>query len=316
MTKLHRRRFLSIAAATTLAGLSPAAARRANQTVRWQGRVFGADAAITLRFDDAVRAKTVLAEITGLVEGFEQTFSLYRPNSSLSQLNIQGFIGGWQAGQLFDALIDVRHWHRATQGLFDPTVHAIWQAYNAQPGADEHEILQSIRPVIGFDRVHLRGDGGAIELAKPAMGLSLNSYVQGLATDQIQRFLAAQGFDQVLVNCGEYSAGAGPWRIGIADPLAGLIGQRTISHAAIATSSPFATTLGHQARSHIINPQDLAMQPLWSTVSVEAATALQADIWSTALCFLSQDEIRARAGTAYERVTLIDFAGNLRTIQA
>ena len=292
---MKRRRFLTLAAAFTMApGLARAQAS-------WQGTALGADVSVTLEGPPDL-TRRVLADVPRLLENVEQAFSLYRPASELSQLNL---LGRARAPKVLMRTL-VRHADRAwhlTGGLFDPTVQPLWQALAR--GTDP----EPARRAVGWHRV--RHDDRGIELGT-GQALTFNGIAQGFASDVMRLMLARHGVQRALVNIGEYAALGGPYTLGLEDPLAGLVGQRTLTgNGAIATSSARALTLGDH--SHILGPQGQA--PRWSTVSVEAPSATLADALSTAASLMDADALRdlkARSGAT--RITTVDFNGNLRTV--
>ena len=288
---MKRRRFLQIVAAAVAApGMASAAAE-------WRGRALGADAAIALHGPGAAEA---LAELTPLLAQVEVVFSLHRP-SELTELNAQGACrpSPWMAEVL--ALAD--RLNRLTGGAFDPTVQPLWRAL--AEGGD----LAAARALLGWDRVRI--GTGRVVLDK-GQALTLNGIAQGFATDLLRDRLAAQGFTQALVNIGEYAALGGPFRLGIEDPVAGLLATRALRSGALAVSSPGAMQLGGQG--HILHPRGLP--PRWSTVAVEADRAALADGLATALVFADLAQVtRLRAEVPGLRaVMLVDAAGDLRTI--
>ncbi|MEO1777828.1 MAG: FAD:protein FMN transferase [Pseudomonadota bacterium] len=288
---VSRRRFLAIAA-------SFAAAPALAQPHRWSGRAFGAEVSITLNGPRDV-AGTALIEARALIAEIEGLFSLYDPNSDLVQLNTAGTL---KVPVRFVQLMQIADMaHTLTDGLFDPTVQPLWHALSM--GQD----TRHARNFIGWDRVAVRdrkvtlGSGQA---------LTFNGIAQGYATDAVSDMLRARGFDNTLVNIGEYRGTGGPWRLGVADPTHGLLATRTLTTGAIATSSPLATPLGPDG--HIVHP---AQAPRWSTVSVEADSAAMADALSTGLT-LGDISLarRVRASRGVQRITLIDPGGDLTTL--
>ncbi len=290
--KISRRRFIAISAAMVA---SPAAA----QTHRWQGRALGAEVSLTIQGPDDV-AQKALIDTEQMLREIEKTFSLYDPNSSLSQLNANGRLD--RPSTWFQQLLTSSdHGYRQTDGLFDPSIQPLWQALA------RGQSLSVARDVVGWNRV--RHDAEAITLGAH-QALTFNGIAQGFATDLIADQLAALGLTEALINIGEYRGLGGPWRLGLSDPMHGTLGTRTLRGNAIATSSPSALSLGDQA--HILHP-DAA--PRWSSVSVEAETATRADCLSTGLCLAPLDLIAAvRDLPDIHRVTLVDFDGNLRSL--
>lgn len=289
---IGRRRFLQVAAASALV---PAGA----QAAEWRGLALGADVSVTLRGRGADRALRALPEF---LDHIESTFSLYR-NSEVTRLNTGGKLSG-ASTWLQSALALCDQLHSKTNGAFDPTVQRLWAAL-----ADGRE-TEEARAAIGWARV--RHAGQDITLAE-GQALTLNGMAQGFAADLVRDWLAAQGFSEALINLGEQAALGGPFRLGIADPRAGLVGQATLAAGqALAVSSPMATLVGGQP--HILHPR--GKLPIWSTVAVQAESAALADGWSTALVFMTKPEIRAARATeaGLGRVTLIDDRGDLQVI--
>lgn len=280
---MNRRRFLAVSAAALTA--SPTRA----ETARWRGVALGAEAEITLR-GDPVGAERALAAARRTMAEAEALFSLYREDSALSRLNREGRLKPPPRFADLIALCD-RLW-RATDGRFDPTVQPLWGALAT--GGD----AAAARRLIGWDRVEVADE---VVLAQ-GQALTLNGVAQGFATDMVAEALAAEGFGETLVNIGEFRAGEGDWRVGVADPNGGLLRIATLHRSAIATSSPMVMALGDG--SHIIGPN--GETPVWNTVSIEAKTAALADGLSTGLCLVGKDEAvrMARSVPGVSRITL------------
>jgi FAD:protein FMN transferase len=283
---MNRRRFLVLSAA--------ALATPVQGQTRWQGRAFGADCALTLS-GPIRQIVAALATLPALIGTIEADFSLHR-TSALTTLNATGHLATPSAA--FTALIDLAGAiHRLTDGAFDPTVQPLWQAATeGRPTAAR----------IGWH--HVQRDTGVT--LKPGMALTFNGIAQGFGADAIKAHLAAHGFDHALIDMGETATLGGPFRLGLQDPVYGELATRTLTGTAIATSSPKATLVNGQP--HILHPRGLP--PLWSTVSVEATSAALADALSTALVFLTRDQIAALRHPGLIRVTLIGPDGNLSTI--
>lgn len=276
---LARRRFLQIAAASALV---PAAA----QASTWRGVALGADVEITLH---GRGAGAVLPDIVTLLRRTERLFSLYDPRSALSRLNRKGVLDAPPEMQALLADCDTAH--EVTHGLFDPTVQALYAARAAglPPPMDR----------IGWRQVQL---GPQVRLG-PGQALTLNGIAQGFATDRVRDLLAARGFERALVHVGEFAALGGPWHLEIQDPALAL--PVTLRGRARATST---------AAPHLFHPQGGA--PLWSTISVEAASATWADALSTACLFAARPEIIRIFKTApgQPRALLIDRSGEVTTL--
>ena len=295
MTHLPRRRFLTLTAAFACA---PALAQA--KPYRWEGRALGAEVSVALHGPEDM-ARRALTDVPRLLENIEQAFSLFRPTSELSRLNMMGQLRSPRA-LMRTLLARAGEAHRLTGGLFDPTVQPLWQALARGEDAG------AARALVGWDRVRVSEDFVQLGFGQ---ALTLNGIAQGFATDVMRLLLARHGARQALVNIGEYAAIGGPFTLGLEDPSAGHLGTRELNGGAIATSSPPAMDLNGAA--HILGPRGEV--PLWSTVSIEAPSATLADALSTAATMMPVEalkRLKARAGLT--RITLVDKDGDLRTL--
>ncbi|WP_300059810.1 FAD:protein FMN transferase [uncultured Roseobacter sp.] len=292
---ISRRRFLTISCAAL-----GAPARAAGFTTRWHGRALGADVSVVIR-GPAEMAEPALAEARRLIARIEALFSLYDPESRLVTLNRTGHLAAPPPDMLtlFEASDAV---HAATDGLFDPTVQVLWQALAT--GAP----LEQARAHVGWSRVAF---GPAGLHLSPGQQLSFNGIAQGYATDLVSDALRAAGLSDIHVNIGEHAAFGPARRLGLSDPAHGHLGHLTLQDGAVATSSPGATRLN--GSGHIFGPTSGA--PRWSTVSVTATRATEADALSTALCLAPlslMEELRVRPGV--RRIIAVDHTGDLITL--
>ena len=288
---MNRRRFLTIAASFAA---TPALAMRHS----WQGWAFGAVVEITLQGPrDIVQA--AIADAREVIRQMEQRFSLYRATSELVLLNKSG--ASTPSTEFHQLMRLADEAYQLTEGLFDPTVQPLWQA--RAEGRD----LQHAASLMGWNRVWFNADHVRLNHEQQ---LTFNGIAQGFATDAVTGLLADRDFDKALVNIGEIGALGGPWRLGIEDPTHGLLATQTLTHGAIATSSPMSTPLA--GGGHILHS---TAAPRWSTVSVMADSAAMADALSTGLVMADMALVRkVRRDSAVRRIMLIDQSGDLVTV--
>lgn len=286
-----RRRFLTIVAAFAA---TPAQAQRHS----WQGRAFGAEIGMVLHGPPELTAPA-LAAARQVIAEVERRFSLFDPTSDLVRLNRTGRL---RPDRKFHALMQAADQaHRLTDGLFDPTVQPLWAALAR--GEDP----RAAQALIGWDRV--RFDAAEVRL-DAGQALTFNGIAQGFATDRVAGVLAAHGLTRTLINIGEYRGAGGPWRLGLHDPQHGALGALSLTEGAVATSSPQATALGETG--HILHA---AARPQWSSVTVEAETAVLADALSTAAVLAPLGQLRAlRRAKGVRRILLVDRAGDLTSL--
>lgn len=289
---MNRRRFLTVAA-----GFAAYPAFAATP-LRWSGIALGAEARLELAAPEAIAGPALEAAL-GAIRRVERTFNLYDPGSELSRLN--------RTGRSDDPSADMRRivalcdrLHRITGGAFDPTVQPMIAALKA--GRDP----ETVRGATGWHRVDL----DPLRL-HAGQALTFNGIAQGYATDAVVAVLRDHGLLDAMVSVGEAAAMGRARRLGLVDPVHGMVGALTLRDAALATSSPMATPLG--GSGHILHPKGTA--PAWSTVSVEADSAAVADGMSTALCLLDAGAARSlRAAPGVRRIVLVDRDGDVRTL--
>lgn len=294
---MKRRRFLTLSAAFASA---PSLSRAAPCRGTWTGQAMGADVSVTLKGPRQLVQRT-LTTIPAHLDDMESAFSLYRSDSALSRLNRNGFLRS--PADLRGILDDIDAAYALTDGLFDPTVQPLWRAL-----ADGRDTAEA-RKLIGWRGViNNQTDGIRLRVGQK---LTLNGIAQGFATDFVRGRLKAAGFDHALIDIGEQAALGGPFTLGLSDPEQGIVSTLALSDRAVASSSPAALRLGDQW--HILAPD--GRPPLWSTVSIEAASATLADALSTAAVFMDLDRLRRlKREAGLFRITAVDAEGNLRTV--
>jgi thiamine biosynthesis lipoprotein len=290
---MKRRRFLMIAAAALATSRAQAA------LTTWQAAALGGTVRVDLRGPRDL-SKSVATEIAKVIEEVESAASLFRSDSAISKLNAEGRLAE-PPRALVDLLTLADEMHRLTDGTFDATVQPLWRAL--AEGGD----VGSARARVGWDRVYL----GRVVTLEAGQALTLNGIAQGYAADRVRAVLRAAGYDQALVDMGEFAALGGPFVIGIEDPDIGRFATRQLNGSAIATSSPAAMRIGNAF--HILDPG--GGMPLWSTISVEAESAAMADGLSTAFCLMREDEMRSLRERlpGVRQVTAVDLEGNVST---
>jgi len=317
----NRRRFLAVVAA---AALSPSV--RATPIKRVRFRALGTDAQITLTGEPA-NAEAALQACRREIAAIERSFSLYNPDSLLSQLNRNSSI---VKTLRFTTL--VQHaliMAEATDGAFDPTMQPLWRAM----AADEDPELA--RRLIDWRKLQVTQQ--RVQFTHPDMAASFNGIAQGYAADRVAAILLQHGFKDTLVNLGEFAVqgtkpapvthdpaslkppgrepanAQTPWRLGIYNPLTHGIVAHIEPVGAIATSEPRGTLVAGQP--HIVDPLGRTGER-WVSVTVEAGEAWRADALSTAIAaspIRHTDDLLIAGGAT--RAWLIAASGALREWQ-
>lgn len=291
---INRRRFISILAGGGIGlatGQMPALAR--SPFFSWKGTALGAAAQIVLPPESGPDLVAIaLSEISRL----EQIFSLYRPDSALSQLNAVGHLSD-PPPEFLELLGVCRAVHRMTNGAFDPTIQPLWrlyaEAYSAGRKPSQLEIDETLQST-GWDLLEF----SPTEIGFRAAGcaLSLNGIAQGFIADKVAQLLRTEGVSNVLVDMGEivtlgHQPNGTPWRFTVRNTGGQDVSSvpHVLSDGAVATSAPLGTVFD-QAGSvgHILDPRTGRPVSAWRQVTVTGPKATLADGISTGLCVLSK----------------------------
>ncbi len=301
-----RRRFIAIAAAAGGLPLLPFAAGweapSKNPRLRvWSGAALGADASMQIHHPDPAAADRLIEAGLAEVRRLEQQLSLYQQDSAILRLNRDGVVDD-PPFDLVRALAESRHYGEITGGAFDVTVQPLWDLYSAhfsQPnpspnGPSERE-LAAVVARIGQDALDVTEN--RIRLTRPSMSVTLNGIGEGYVTDRVVDLLRAGGVEHAMVNMGEiYALGehpaGGPWEVGLEDPRAPkkITEKVALQDRALATSAGYGTTFDAAGRfNHLFEPRTGHTSWRWLSVSVEAATATEADALSTAFSLMPEE---------------------------
>lgn len=297
-----RRRMLTILAGAVVAPVT--GARAVVAPVQWRGVALGAPAHIVLDHPEAAALiRRSLAEMTRL----ENIFSLYKADSELSRLNRDGILLN-PALELVELLSRCSSLNERTGGAFDPTVQTLWSLYAdrySQRQQPTDKQIFTARSMTGWDGVDYSPQ--IIAYRRPGMAMTLNGVAQGFVADKVADLMRANGVRDVLVNTGEIAAlglapDRAPWQVAVQ-------GRRehdlSLSDRAIATSAPLGTTFDSgETVGHIIDPRTGYPGGNWSSVTVIAGSAAEADGLSTGFSLMSRSEIEAARGAS--RVLLSD----------
>jgi thiamine biosynthesis lipoprotein len=295
--------------------------------LQWQGMAMGAPASLVLHHEgDTQRAQAALTAVLAEVSRLEGMFSLFRADSTLSQLNRAGRVDNTPPE--FTALLHTALGMASlSNGVFDPSIQPLWSLYfdhfvvggNTQPPAAAKVV--AARALVDWRGVQVAGS--MVSLVHPGMALTLNGVAQGFVTDRCSAVLGSYGFSHMLVDMGEPRAVAAKpdgsaWQIGLADPRDPNRALHTLSvfDQAVATSGGYGTMLDAAGLyTHLINPHTGHTAPAYESVTVVAPNATQADALSTALALIPNTNASARLALLHTqpgcRAICIDNAGQV-----
>jgi thiamine biosynthesis lipoprotein len=251
----------------------------------------------------AVACETDLAGarelLTGELDALDLACSRFRDDSELSFLNAHSGERVQVSPLLMTAIRAALDAAQATDGLVDPTLGAHLRAagydrtFALVRNRDRWTIEVRTRPDGAWRHVSLDTERREV-CVPPGVELDLGATAKALAADRAAAAISAETNDGVLVSLGGdiATAGTGPsggWGVRIADdhrvPLdtpGPLVALETGGLATSSTSVRRWRTDSGEAH-HLLDPRTgLPASTPWRTVSVAAATCLDANVASTA----------------------------------
>lgn len=263
-------------------------------------RALGTSAVVLVTEPGRLRAaeRTVRARLDAL----DLACSRFREDSELSRL--RPGVATRISPLLAEALEVALRAARLTGGLVDPTVGAAVRElgydrdFAAMPKDDPRPVQAQAAP--GWHRVLLDRATGEVVVPR-GVELDLGATAKAMAADDAAQAVAQECGCGVLVNLGGDIGVAGPpppggWQIAVADDhaLARREPQTTVGIRAggLATSSTTVRSWTRAGRAvhHIVDPRTgESPEPCWRTVSVAAASCVDANIATTASILLGRD---------------------------
>lgn len=245
-----------------------------------------------------------LEAIREIVEGelgrIDRACSRFRPDAELVGLNSAGGQATRVSALLFEAIDVALSAARVTEGAVDPTVGAAMVA--AGYDRDFEALAQDGSPVSpvpapGWRAVEMDAPSGTVRLRRGAQ-LDLGATAKALAADRAARLTRSVTDVGVLLSLGGDIAVAGPppsggWPVALADdhrssPTGPVVRLRG---GGLATSSTSVRRWRRSGRelTHILDPLTGApCGAVWRTVSVKAASCVEANVASTATIVLGR----------------------------
>ena len=271
-----------------------------------QGEAQGSTFAIKYIATEEVTSK---AEIDSLLTEFDLSLSTYRPDSKISKINAGDstvvvddfFVKTFEvSNQIFNE----------TNGLFDPTIGVLVNAYgfgpNKQSVTFSQSQIDSTLQYVGFNKVRLNEDKTVSKQFKQTY-FDFNAIAQGYSVDVVVDFLKSKGIENAIVEIGGELFALGKntienknWVVGIDDPLQTpeerkLITKINLENLGMATSGNYRKVMIDENSGekfvHIINPKTgLSQKGNVLSATVLAKNGAIADGYATALMVMTLEE--------------------------
>ena len=288
---------------------------RSDELISFGGETMGTTYHVKLAEPrQAIDVNALAKEIDGVLSTVDRQMSTYLPSSELSRFN-DAKAESWTSisADTLTVVEESRRLNLLTGGAFDPTVGPIVDLWGFGPGGGQERLpsegeIDAANAVVGFAKVESRiGAKPAIRKHASGVRLDFSGVAKGFGVDKVAELLARTGIENYLVEVGGELRASGlgpgrrPWRVGIEKPTLASDDVQQVTDLggeALATSGNYRIFFERDGQrfSHIVNPgtgrpvaHDLA------SVSVIAATTLEADALSTSLLVLGPEDGMALA---------------------
>ena len=266
--------------------------------------------AITAAFDEVRRVDDLLSH--------------YKSTSELSRVNREAGKGVTPVtGEFAGLLAACQRYAEQSEGAFDITVGALvdaWGFYKGQGSKPSRFALWRAKRNSGFRYLELDTGRRTVRFLRPGLQLDPGGIGKGYAVERAVRVLREYGIERALVSSGTssiFALGAPPgqplgWNLSLRSTSAPRDAAATITlrDQALSTSGSYEKYFDEGGRryGHIIDPRTGQPSEGVAAVSVIAASATDAEAWSTA--FFVNGAEWARAHTLEgSRVYLCDSSG-------
>jgi thiamine biosynthesis lipoprotein len=257
----------------------------------------------------ASEEKVTKNQIDSLLIVFDLSLSTYRPDSKISKINsgdsmvvVDDFFT--ETFQLSNQI------YKETNGLFDPTIGVLVNAYGFGPNKKQENLSQkqidSLLQFVGFDKIALNANK-TISKKYSQTFIDFNAIAQGYSVDVVVNYLKSKGIENAIVEIGGELFALGKntienknWVVGIDDPLQKpeertLIAKVNLENLGMATSGNYRKVMIDEKTGkkfvHIINPKTgLAQKNNVLSATVLSKSSAISDGYATAFMLMSLEE--------------------------
>lgn len=278
------------------------ACARPPQKVMFGGEAQGTYYAVTY-FD--AEGRNFQAQVDSILKAFDLSVSMWVPGSIISRVNNGDTLAlpdDWFT-DIFNRSVIIAE---KTGGAFDftigPLVNAWGFGFKGKIKMDQQKV-DSLLPLVDYRKVRL--DDNLRVIRPEGVRFDFNAIAQGYSVDVIGNFLATKGIANYLVDIGGEVLGKGhkpdgsPWYVGIENPAADSLSERTI-HTKVRLTGKALATSGNYRKfyeqdgvrySHTIDPRTgYPVRHNLLSVSVLANDCATADGFATAFMVMGLEK--------------------------
>ncbi len=281
----------------------------ASERFEAEARVMGTTFRVAAYGPDRRELATVVYSALDEARRLDAMLSNYREDSELSKINRRAAEGPVEvSGEMASLLAKCLEYSRRSEGAFDITVGRLMEVWGFFKGSGELPSNRAVRRAleqVGYGSVELAG--GRVRFRSPGLQLDAGGVGKGYAVERIAAWLKRYGVESAMVSAGSstlYAIGAPPgeprgWKV---DVRAAGDEPRTaetiyLRDESLSTSGSYEKffTAGGVRYSHIMDPRTGRPAQGTAAVSVRSRSALDSEVWTTALFVLGLEWAREKA---------------------
>jgi thiamine biosynthesis lipoprotein len=258
---------------------------------QFQFLAMGGQNELRLYADNKEYAREIAKNAIDEILRIEKTYSRYRPESLMSQINS---LAGKSAVSIDAEAVHLfqvaDYWHQTSNGLFDISsgvLRKIWDFASGIPPSDLK--IKEYLKLVNWKSVYFSGQ--EIGIPNVGMELDLGGIAKEYAVDRATQILQEQGITSGLVNLGGDIRVLGPhldgtpWAVQIAHPrvMGAVLATINIAQGALTTSGDYIRFMDVAGKrySHILNPKTGYPVSYWQSATALAPLCLSAGHAST-----------------------------------
>lgn len=282
----------------------------------------------------AIEEKVTKNQIDSLLTAFDLSLSTYRPDSKISKINTGDSIV--VVDEFFAETFQLSNQiYKETNGLFDPTIGVLVNAYGFGPNKKQENLSQkqidSLLQFVGFDKIKLN-ENKTISKKYNQTFIDFNAIAQGYSVDVVVNYLKSKGIENAIVEIGGELFALGKntidnknWVVGIDDPLQKpeertLIAKVKLENLGMATSGNYRKVMIDEKTGkkfvHIINPKTgLAQKNNVLSATVLSKSSGLSDGYATAFMLMTLEESKVFLQKHPELYVMLLYADEANKMQ-
>ena len=216
--------------------------------------------------EDEVKAVAVVQSVMREMRRIDETYSPYRPDSELSQMNAKAPHGWMTVSAELSALLQKSQYvSQISSGAFDITYASVGRYYDYRKGdRPDAQLVEAAVQGIDYRYVELDPAVPAVRYARQEVFVDLGGIAKGYAVDLGIDILQSSGIEHASVTAGGDSRILGdrrgkPWTVGVRDPRDGtkMVAILPLMDTAVSTSGDYERYFEEDGirYHHILDPK-------------------------------------------------------------